>query len=148
VWIRVARWAARHLPLAVLLNPFEIFLGGLCVLSGVPFLLTLSPRPGTLEELLPAWLVFAWGLELVCGGALVVIGVTTERRAVERFGLFLLGPAALVYAIGIIYTARLAGLVAAAIVAAFGLACLLRLVTLTSVRSIVLDRVADTQDSL
>jgi hypothetical protein len=140
MWERLARTLAQRLPLPILLHPFDIFLGGLCVLSGVPLLLAYTPQPDSLEALLPTWLVFTWGAELVIGGAALVAGVVWEWRTLQRFGLVLLGPAAIVYAIAIMLTAGRSGLVAAAIVLAFGLACLIKLITLSVVRAAILER--------
>ena len=145
---RAARWLALRLPLPVLLNPFEMFLGGLCVTSGVPFLLAVTPQPGSLESLLPSWLVFVWGVELVAGGALTVVGVARDIRSAERFGMTLLGPAAIVYAIAVAATAGPTGIVAVAVILAFGCACVIRLVVLSTVRGIVLRRVSDETERL
>jgi hypothetical protein len=133
----------QRLPLPILLYPFDIFLGGLCVLSGIPLLLAYTPQPDSLEALLPTWLVFAWGAELVVGGGTLVVGTVREWRTLQRFGLVLLGPAAIVYAIAIVFTAGRSGLVAAAIVLAFGLACLIKLVTLSVVRTAILERASE-----
>lgn len=127
---RFAHWIVFHWPEPIVFNPFELFLGGLCVLSGLPFLLSVTPEPGSLEALLPRWLVLVWGIELVAGGGSTIIGILASRKSIYRFGMTLLGPAATCYAIAIITAVGAAGLIIAAITLAFGLACMVRWATL------------------
>lgn len=126
MWRRLAHWIAFSWPEPIIFNPFEIFLGGLCVVSGLPFLLNFTPKPGSLEALLPEWLVIAWGTQLVLGGLATLFGILADREDTYRFGMTLLGPAAIIYAVGIVAASGAPGLVAAAITLAFGLACIVR----------------------
>lgn len=112
-------------PAPLLGNPFELFVGALCIISGLPSLIV-GPPPTSLQALLPSAVTRLWGAELVIGGALIVIGVLTRRHRIERAGLFQLGPAAIAYGLAVAFVAGTGGAVAAAILLAFGLACLAR----------------------
>lgn len=127
-----ASWASRvvnAIPAPLLGNPFEIFVGALCVISGLPSLFT-GPPAASLEALLPSPLVRLWGAELVVGGLLIVIGVVIEHHRVERLGLMQLGPAAVAYGLAIVFVVGVGGIAAAGVLIAFGLACLARSVVL------------------
>lgn len=135
---RLTRWIVTSWPLPLLQHPFEVFLGGLCVLSGLPLVLATQPDPASLTATLPWWIVKAWGIELTLGGALIVLGVIWPRmRYAERAGLTLLAPAAGLYALAIFVNVGRSGLVAASIVLAFALACLLRLAVVVEVRRVI-----------
>ena len=128
---RLAQWVVAHAPLAVLFKPFELFLAVLCVVSGVPTLLGVIPRPGTLSAQLAPWLVFCWSFLLVAGGLAVIWGIVRRNESVERLGVSVLFPTALAYAVAIFATLGATGLIAACIVAAFGLACGIHAAVLT-----------------
>lgn len=126
----------RRTPLSVLLNPFEYFLAALCIISGLPQLIAPAPN-NSLEILLPVWLVRVWGAELVAGGVLTLAGLAFKRPRVERIGMKILAPAATAYAIAIGLVAGWAGVVAASIVLAFGMACLARAAVLLHFRQVI-----------
>jgi hypothetical protein len=135
---RLLEWLVNRVPNRLLLNPFEMFLGILCVLSGLPILAGVTPKPGSLDALLPSPVVYGWSVLLVIGGVLVVAGVGRARwQSAELGGLTLLANAAIVYALAITVVLGTAGLVAAAIVAAFGLACIARIAVIVNYRRVV-----------
>lgn len=136
----------RYLPRGVLAEPFELFLAGIAVLNGVPLLLSDRVRAASIEALLPEWLVVAWGLELLLGGLLTAGGLLGRKPDVERVGLLLLGPAALVYGLAISLVVGLnGGAVASGITTAFGLACLLRAYVIRLVREVELASMQETR---
>lgn len=135
-------WIERHLrgalpttipytdPLRAGRHPFQTFMLGLCVISGVP-LFAGHETAGSIEATLPDWLAVAWGVALF-GGALIAMLGTYWRGEVdtalmlERMGLDLTGIAAVCYTSAIVIVAGVPGLVAAAIVLGFATACLRR----------------------
>jgi hypothetical protein len=133
---RLAKWVVSHTPLPLLLHPFEVFLAFLCVISGLPMLLQVTPRPNSLEALLPAWLVFTWGVILVSGGLLTLVGTVRRSEPWERSGVGVLGFASVAYSIAIFLAVGVGGSVAGAIVLAFGLACWFRYLTLTEAKRV------------
>lgn len=112
-------------PAPLLGNPFEVFIGALCVIAGLPSLFN-GPPAESIEALLPKPIVRIWAAELVIGGLLIVVGVISRRHRIERAGLFQLGPAAVAYGVAVVKVVGAGGIAAAAILFAFGLSCLAR----------------------
>ena len=106
-------------------HPFEVFIGFLCVLAGLPLLFN-GPRPGTIEETLPSFLVTVWGLELLAGGILTLLGLAIASTLIEQLGLSLLSAASAVYGIVLLTVAWPASIVSAAITLGLALACFSR----------------------
>lgn len=118
--------AARRLYRAAGLQPFEVFIGFLCVLAGIPLLFN-GPGPGTIEEALPRFLIILWGVELVAGGVLTLAGLTFASLRTEQFGLALLCAASAVYGLVLLVFAWPVSIVSSAIVVGFSLACFARI---------------------
>ena len=118
-------------PLQAGRHPFQTLLLILCLLSGVPQLLGITTA-SSVEATLPTWLGIAWGVILIVGPAVALAGARFWRRnyatalTMERAGLYLTGAAACVYALCIFALRGVEASMAAAIVLAFGLACLRR----------------------
>lgn len=120
-------------------HPFQTYLLALCALSGIPLLFG-HTNSGSVEETLPAAVAAAWGA-ILCGGAVVALLGTywpirgdkhdltryATALTLERIGLAMVGPGALVYATVIVLAAHLDGLLVAAVVAAFGWAAIARM---------------------
>lgn len=106
-------------------EPFEVYISALCVVVGGPLLVN-GAAPATVEESLPDPLVALWGLELVIGGILTLVGLASDQPRIERGGLTLLAASAGLYALVLVVVAWPAGLFAAGIVLGFALACLRR----------------------
>lgn len=120
------RWlVVRHVPAALLLHPFELYIATLAAIGGVPLLLG-NPAPESIDALLPVYLARLWGFELVLGSALVLAGLIRPRTTLERRGHTLLAPAAVVYGTAIWTVLGGAGLLAGGILVGFGLACATR----------------------
>lgn len=115
----------RQLRHSVDLQPFEIFLALLCMLSGLPLLLN-GPGPGTIESHLPPILVNIWAVELVLGGFLTLLGLAFHTL-IEKVGLQFLCAATLVYAIIIARAAWPDSIVTTGILLGFSLACMARI---------------------
>lgn len=129
-------------PFRVGRHPFQRYTLGLAFLGGLPLLFG-EPTSGSVEEALPWPVVVAWGLILVVGCATALVGVfwplrepVTPRSFVtalflERLGLALVWPTALVYASIIALMTGFAGLLVAALVAGFGWAARRRMKDVT-----------------
>lgn len=127
---RLDRGIAYADPIRAGRHPFQVYILGLCVVSGVPVVAGLA-TPSSLERALPPWLVFTWSLFLLVGAAVALIGVYWPRSVLtalttERIGLALVGVAAYIY--GPLLFVRLSwpGLLAAVIIVAFGGSCIRR----------------------
>lgn len=113
-------------------HPFQTYMLLLAFVSGVPMIFV-PPAAESVEFLLPHWVAIAWGVCLVLGSALGLIGAYLPRRmgyanllTTERAGLALAGSAALVYAVLILVYSGLGRGVSACIIAGFGVSCLFR----------------------
>jgi hypothetical protein len=133
----VASWLVTTLPLKVVLNPFEVFIAALCVVSGLPLIVHTGSQPGSLQELLPHSFVVLWGVELTLGGTISLIGLLSSQHRVERWGIGILAPAAFAYGIAILVVTGPSGGVAAAVVLGFAFACVVRLAVLVEVRTAI-----------
>jgi hypothetical protein len=86
---------------------------------------------GSVQDNLPPWLVAAWGTVLLGGSVTALVGSYWRGNyangiTLERVGLNLVGSAGTTYALLILATAGMSGLLAGGIVLAFGLACMSR----------------------
>jgi hypothetical protein len=112
-------------------HPFQTFLLALCVVSGIPLLLG-APPTASAAALLPPWVVTAWGASLAIGAGVAIAGSYWPKRnyatalTLERIGLVVVGPAALLYGAIIVIYAGAAGAVPASITTGFGVASLIR----------------------
>lgn len=132
----------QRLPRAMIEDPFEVFLGLLCSLSGIP-LLAGQARQGAVDQLMPHWFSRCWGGTLTLGSVLVIFGlflhgrtrrgpqpsagpVRTPGRTYERIGLIILGYASAIYAVAITVVGGSKATPAAAIVTVFCFTCATR----------------------
>lgn len=111
-------------------HPFQVYLLALCVVSGTPLVLGLV-EPRTIEAALPGWLATAWGIFLLTGAAVALVGSYWQgdyanALTLERIGLVLVGSAAVIYGVVIFTVLDWAGFVSACITAGFGVSCLSR----------------------
>jgi hypothetical protein len=113
-------------------HPFQTFMLSVCLVTGVPLLIG-QPIAGSVNELLPAWMAFGWGMSLFLGAAIALAGSYWPRTnyatalTLERAGLVIVGPAAIVYAAIIpLFSGDTKGLVATLIALGFGGSCLKR----------------------
>ena len=74
-------------------HPFQVLLAGMCVLGGLPVLIT-GAAPGSIQETLPTLLLYVWGATLVCSGSLVV-GAAIIRSPVNALYLEMIAHPAL-----------------------------------------------------
>lgn len=144
---RVRLWILTRLPRGVLEDPFELFIAFLCFLSGVPLLFG-KTEATSIQALLPQWLAYSWGLMLVLGSLLTVVGVLSythkarsERqhyaRLIEKSGLGLLGGAATVYALAIVGYLGPASLIAAGVIFGFGIICLVKVFLISTAQVLI-----------
>lgn len=117
-------------PLRAGRHPFQTFMLGLCVISGIP-LLAGRETAGSIDATLPDWLAVGWGICLFGGAVTALVGTYWRGEIdtalmLERMGLDLTGTAAVCYTAAILIVASIPGVVAAAIVLGFATACLRR----------------------
>jgi hypothetical protein len=112
-------------------HPFQTFLLGLCVISGVP--LAFGERTASsISALLPGWMAVGWGVSLSLGALVALVGSYWPRTSyataltLERVGLVIVGPAAVVYACVIFIYGGWGGATAGLITLAFGASALQR----------------------
>lgn len=134
---KMRRWVLRHIPMWVLQHNFELLVGFLCLVGGVPLLFG-KVDPTSLEATLPTPLVFVWGLILTIGPLAMLVGVIgasreskpVEERVVferiEAWGLSALAYAAYIYAGAILSHLNSQGWIAGMLVLAFGATCHIR----------------------
>lgn len=117
-------------------HPFQIYMLMLCLVSGFPLILG-KVQAESIEAQLPGWGATAWGLALVGGALVALIGIFMPNRVngllIEGIGLVSVGAAAVIYAIAIIATVGFGGIVAAGITLGFGLSCIVRWFQLNAV---------------
>lgn len=114
-------------PLAASRHPFETYLLALAAISGLPLIIG-EPTSGTIDEALPYPLVLVWGLMLLVGSTIALVGLYWRGRSatglvLERAGLIGVGGASLVYATALVILVQFEGAFSSCITAGFGLAC-------------------------
>lgn len=117
-------------PLRAGRHPAQTFLLALCVISSAPLLVG-RETAGSIEQTLPPWLAFAWGLALFCGSLTALIGSQwrgdeDKGLTLERIGLDITGLAGVAYSFAIVAATNGQGTVAAAIVLGFSVFFCLR----------------------
>jgi hypothetical protein len=117
-------------PLTAGRHPFQTFLMVLGLASGVS-LLAAETDAASLEAQLPPLMVTIWYLSLIVGSGMTLLGAYWPRSydtalTLERAGLDLAGFSAMVYAGVMLVNVGVGALYPAAIVLAFGAACIVR----------------------
>lgn len=112
-------------------HPFQIYILALCLLTGIPTMLGIAPKPGAIESLVPPLIAVVWSYTLVIGAAMGLGGSFWRNRGtgliLEQLGLSFAGYSCLFYAvILVVYAWAQGGLVAASVITGFGLSCLIR----------------------
>jgi hypothetical protein len=111
----------QYLPKAILQKPFSLLLGFMCAVSGPTYIF--GNQAGSAGKFLPIVLTKSWGFCLTIGGILLVIGILRTNPLIQRAGLSLLAPTALVYAIILVVYVGITSIFSATIIVAFSLAC-------------------------
>lgn len=111
-------------------HPFQTFMLVFVVASSVPLVVG-RVTAGSMEATMPRWAVLTWGLALLGGACVALIGSFWRGKydtalLLERMGLDVTGFAAVVYGFVICAVAGWDGLLAAAITFSFGLSSLIR----------------------
>lgn len=103
--------------------PEEAFLAFICLVTGFTLLFGKAETP-SLEQLLPRWIAYAWAVELMVGGLVVLVGMFGRWVRVEQIGLVTLAFTCPCYALAIIAVVGIQqGLVSVAFLTAYSLAC-------------------------
>jgi hypothetical protein len=108
---KFARWAVKHMPMFVILQPERVFIGIIGILLGVGFYV----RPGGINSSsMSMWLLAEISMSFFFGGIIKLVGLklsTGQRvrksivkeqqaRALERLGASLIGLGAISYGLG------------------------------------------------
>lgn len=109
-------------------DPKELFLLGLCLISGVFFLAGATP-PSSVEQTLPGWLVIAWKGSLAAAGVVGILGnfwpgALGTALLVRLSGQLLASGPAGVYAVAVAVAAGTRGAFAAGITLAWAGVCI------------------------
>jgi hypothetical protein len=102
----------------IVLQSAEAFVALLCLLASVGYLAG-APKPGSVDEQLPALVRGAWGVYLGVGGVAVLAGLVTGVRRVEKAGLWLLAGPAVAYSAAALTFAQASALFPAGLTLAF-----------------------------
>jgi hypothetical protein len=116
-----------HDTLSASRHPFQTYLLALAVVSGIPLLFG-RVNSGTIQESMSPLLVLAWGVMLVFGSLLALVGTYWRGHVLtgyvlERAGLTGVGGAAFVYAITALLDVGVRATFSSCITAGFGIAC-------------------------
>lgn len=109
-------------------DPRVIFILALSAFGGIGAL-AIDQGPGTLEALLPRWGVLLWGVFLVLGSALALIGIsrnTLNGILIEQFGSAVVGITTVYYSILAFAYVGWGAISPMSIILAWGLANILR----------------------
>lgn len=107
-------------------DPRAVFILALAAVSGFVALLV-GAEPGSLEEIMPAWAVFAWSLCLVVGSAVTLTGMAFQSIngiIVEQVGSVMVGAASLFYSGVLYFVIGEDATFSASIITGWGVACL------------------------
>lgn len=127
----------RKLPLVIVHSPERVVLNLAFILIG--FSGIFADEAGTILATWPAWVLAAWGLGMVSGGASVLWGMFRHLTSVERLGYVLVTPACLVYAFSALWTRGASGLPVFLIF--LGLACakIIRMIISSAARDMTIE---------
>jgi len=113
------RLAGRH--------PFEIFTLYLAFLTGLPTVVDLAPRPGSIDAELPLAVAIGWSFVLTLGALVALIGIYWKGRVtgliMEQLGIGFVGVAAAIYVVCVLYAAKGDAAFAAGVIGGFALSC-------------------------
>ena len=109
-------------------DPRAVFVLALSVFTGV-VALALQAAPDSLASFLPSWAVALWGSILVAGSAIALLGMasqTVNGISTEQVGSVMVGVSTLFYSILAVSHVGDDAVQAVGIIAAWGIACLIR----------------------
>lgn len=109
-------------------DPRAVFILAISVFSGITAL-ALRAGPGSLEEVLPRWAVFTWGVLLVLGSVITLIGMafqTIEGIITEQIGSVIVGVTTGFYSAVAIAELGPGAIQTVGIILAWGVACFVR----------------------
>lgn len=109
-------------------DPRVVFILALSVFGGLGAL-ALNAAPESLEAVLPSWAVVTWGILLVLGSALALIGILIKTNIgvlIEQVGSVIVGVTTVYYSTIAILLVGADALQNIGIILAWGLACFIR----------------------
>lgn len=115
-------------------DPRAVFILALSVFSGLTAVL-LDQGPESLEALMPAWAVLAWGILLSSGSAVTLVGMAFQSIngiITEQVGSVMVAATTTFYSVIAFWQIGLGALQGVGIILAWGLSCGLRWVQLQS----------------
>lgn len=97
---RLRRRLAALIPTVLMEHPFEIYLVVSCLFIGASVLVGIVTAP-SLNMIIPAYAMIAWGISLTLGSITVAISLLKKHAGMLASGLQLLGGAMFVYGIAL-----------------------------------------------
>lgn len=127
-------------------NPFEIWVLGALLLSGMFFLLGLAPPPQSIEAVLPEFSRWLWCVQITTGSILTLVCMlflknsAILRRKLQVAGYVQVATGAIIYSCAIFYFGGAGGLAAGSIVASVALSAMFRAFQINRQTNKLLDR--------
>jgi hypothetical protein len=110
-------------------DPRAVFILTLCVVTGLPLIFA-HVTPGSFQELLPFWVIRLWGISLVVGCLVTLLGMGFREKLwgllTEQVGSIAVGSVSLFYATAVLIVAGRTGITAAGFVVGWALSCFYR----------------------
>lgn len=101
--LRLRNSTMRRVFAAVVLSSVEFFLAILCLISGIPILISPgSLAPASVIALLPMYFLYIWAIGLVVGGLASITGIAFNEYRLERIGVLALGVTSAVFAVALL----------------------------------------------
>lgn len=118
-------------------HPYEIFMLILCLLTGIPTMMGVTPTPGSMESQVTPWVSCTWAFFLTFGAATALLGViwpqpkdkelmSVTALSLEQIGLSAVGGAAIFYGAAIYSSTGIKALVPLGMIMSFGAASIWR----------------------
>lgn len=90
-------------------NPYEIWMLGALLLSGILFLLGATPNPRSVQAALPSFSQIMWNVQIITGSVVSLIGIFWKQpiasRTMQIAGHLWVATGALIYALVLYYFA-------------------------------------------
>jgi hypothetical protein len=110
-------------------DPRAVFILTLCIVTGLPLILG-QIQPGSFQELIPNIIIRLWGLSLVLGCIITLLGMSKNDKLwgvlTEQIGSVAVASTSLFYATAVLIVAGKDGITAAGFIIGWALSCFYR----------------------